>query len=104
LIPPRPFFYFIQARIGAYKPGLKMSGSGDVLRENGAVLLCDSFDRLSVTKQERIQSELRNLIRDFPRCQVFVFSRGASQPQLSLPVLSLKPLTSDQQRQIVEIF
>jgi hypothetical protein len=87
---------FIRQRIEPHHRGITEASLKDLLREKSAVLLCDGFDRLS-NEQKRITAELNNLLRDFPKLQLFVFSRSSIKPELSLPLLELKPLTPKQQ-------
>lgn len=93
---------FARQRIAAHHPGLSETMLRDLLREKGAILLCDAFDRLSITEHRKIEVDLKNLIRDFPLLQIFIFSRSVSKPALSLPVLVLEQLSYDQQREFVD--
>jgi len=87
---------FMRQRIEPHHRGITEASLKDLLREKGAVMLCDGFDRLS-NEQKRITAELNNLLRDFPKLQLFVFSRSSTKPKLSLPSLELKPFTPEQQ-------
>lgn len=93
---------FIRQRIAAHHPGFSEAILRELLREKGAILLCDAFDRLSSSEHRKIEVGLKNLIRDFPLLQIFVFSRASSKPALPLPSLVLEHLSYDQQREFVE--
>ncbi|TAK65289.1 hypothetical protein [Methylobacter sp.] len=95
---------FMRQRIAAHHPGITDARLIDLLRDKGAILLCDGFDRLSAQKQRKVETELKNLQRDFTLLQLFVFSRGAIIPDLPLSALELKPLTFEQQREFLETF
>lgn len=93
---------FCVARLDAHKPGTTLARLQEILRDAGLLLLIDAFDRLSVAKQEAYAAELRNLVRDYPKLQMFVFSRAGARPSIALPTLELRPLSSDEQFDLVE--
>ena len=97
-------FEFVRARLAAHHPGVGDAYLRGLLREKGAVLLCDGFDRLSAERQRNMEVELKALTRDYPSLQLFVFSREASKPILDLPVLIIRPLSAKQQTAFVEVF
>jgi hypothetical protein len=47
-----------------------------------------------------LDAELSTFVRDYPKAQVFVFSRQASKPSVALPLLELEALTDDQMRAV----
>lgn len=93
---------FIRQRIAAHHPGFSEAMLRELLREKGLILLCDAFDRLSSSAHRKIEVELKNLSRDFPLLQLFVFSRSVSKPALPLPILSLEQLSYEQQQEFVD--
>jgi hypothetical protein len=95
---------FMRQRLSAHCPGVSTASLERMLREKGAILICDGFDRLSPEAQRKTDTALRNLTRDFPLLQVFILSRGTSKPILSLPVLLLQALSTDQQHEFAQLF
>lgn len=95
---------FMKQRLASHHPGITDASLKDLLRDKGAILLCDGFDRLSAQRQRKVETELRNLKRDFTSLQLFVFSRGSIIPDLPLSALELKPFTFEQQQEFLEIF
>lgn len=95
---------FMQQRIVAHHLGVTEARLKDLIRNKGAILFCDGFERLSVDNQNKTEAVLNNLMRDFPKVQLFVFSRNSIKPNLMLPILELKPLTFDQQTEFVNLF
>jgi len=47
------------------------------------------FDRVGAAIRPRLQSELSNLLRNFPLVQLVLFSRESTLPDIDLPVLGL---------------
>jgi hypothetical protein len=39
-----------------------------LLRETGATILCNGFDRTTAAFQKKVSSEITNFIRDYARC------------------------------------
>jgi hypothetical protein len=91
---------FLHTRLSAHCPGVSVSTLKQILRDTGATLICDSFDRVSVAYRTTLTTELSTFIRDYPKVQLFVFSRQASRPRVDLPILELEALTDDQMRSI----
>lgn len=94
---------FCAARLDAHKPGTTVHRLHEIMRDAGLLLLVDAFDRLPAAMQEAFAAELRNLKRDFPKLQTFLFSRAGARPPIALPTLVLKPLTSVEQFDLVKI-
>lgn len=94
---------FCVSRLDAHKPGTTIHRLHEIMRDAGLLLLVDAFDRVPAATQEVVAAELRNLKRDFPKLQMFLFSRAGARPSLSLPTLELKSLTSDEQFDLVKI-
>jgi hypothetical protein len=88
---------FVTSRLAAHCPHVTEATMRQLLREEGLSLYCDGFDRLSAPSQQAIATELRNLQRDFPKVQLFVFSRLGASPNLALETITLSPLDDAQQ-------
>lgn len=97
-------FEFMRKRIKPHHSSITNVYLEDLIRDKGAILLCDGFDRLSAERQRKTETELKNLMRDFPMLQLFVFSRGSIKFELPLPVLELKPFTIEQQSELLKFF
>jgi len=91
---------FMRQRLAAHCPGVTSASFTRLLRDVGATAFCDGFDRTSTLFQKRVSAEFTNLLRDYPRLQLFVFSRVSITPAISLPLLSLEPLSDDQAREL----
>jgi hypothetical protein len=91
-------FTFAQERIEAHHPGFGARACRDWFRNSGAILICDSFDRLPGKRREAMARELRNIQRDFPKVQLFVFTRRSAKPQVALPLLRLQPLGAEDKK------
>ncbi|HET6375392.1 MAG TPA: type I restriction enzyme HsdR N-terminal domain-containing protein, partial [Methylocella sp.] len=89
---------FLYARLSAHCPGVSLAVLKQILRDTGPTLLCDGFDRVAAEARMALNAKLSAFIRDYPKAQVFVFSRRASKPHLNLPVLELEALTDGQMR------
>lgn len=94
---------FMQKRLSAHCPGVTTQSLMTMLRKEGATLLCDGFDRTTPSFQKRAAFELGELRRDYPLVQLFVFSRAAFKPSLSLPSLELLALTDGQVRELEDL-
>ena len=92
---------FLQARLSAHCPSVSPAALKQILRDRGATILCDGFDRVAASSRTKLNAELAAFIRDYPKAQIFVFSREASKPDVALPVLELTALT-DEQMQVME--
>lgn len=86
---------YMRQRIVSSCPAMTEASFRRWLHDEGAVLICDGFDRLA--ERGRIETELRTLRRDNPALQLFVFTRPGVQPALELPCLTLLSLAEDQQ-------
>ncbi len=91
---------FIQQRLTAHSPGETMGTLKQMLRVSGAIIICDAFDRVAAPSRTEVHSELSNLLRDFPRVQLVVFSRESVQPELALPLFDLTPLSDEELREL----
>jgi hypothetical protein len=94
---------FVQERLTAHGPGITAAVFTKLLRESGATILCDGFDRVTATFQRKVGTEINNLIRDYPLTQPFVFSREAAKPRVSLPFFVLAPLSDDEKRELEKV-
>jgi hypothetical protein len=50
-----------------------------------------------------VTTEFASLLRDYPRAQLFIFSRAALKPNVPLPSLELEPLSDEQIRQLEKV-
>lgn len=88
---------FMLQRLSAHCPGTTMASLTTILREEGATILCDGFDRTTLPFQRKVAVELGHILRDYPSVQLFVFSRAAFKPALPLlPLLVLRALSEEQ--------
>jgi hypothetical protein len=94
---------FMCERLSAHCPGVTQASLLTMLREVGATILCDGFDRTSGSFQNKVSAELVNLLRDYPRVQLFIFSRAAVKSAISLPLLALQPLSDEQVRELEKV-
>jgi hypothetical protein len=90
---------FMQRRLAPHCPGMTPAALEQLLREAGVTILCDGFDRTSAPFQKKLVTEFANLTRDYPRVQLFVFSREAVKPNIALPIFALEPLSDEQMRE-----
>lgn len=88
---------YVHARIHAHCPAVGDALLEQLMREHGLILFCDGFDRLVLEQARATEAALREMARDYPRCQIFIFTRSGALPDLSIPELSLQPLNRDEQ-------
>ena len=98
-----PFAAFLHKRLAAHHPGVTAPSFQMMLREFGATIFCDSFDQATPAFQKAVVTEFVDLLRDYPRVQLFIFSRAALKPNVPLPLLTLEPLSDDQVRELEKI-
>jgi len=89
---------FIQQRLSAHNPGVTPAFFLTIVREIGVTVCCDAFDRTTVGFQKKLTTEFASLLRDYPRAQLFIFSRTALN--VRLPSLELEALSSEQVREL----
>lgn len=87
------FIDFVQTRIVAHLPQMTAAGIHDIARSHGLLLVCDGYDRLEPATRLILEVQMRQIVRDFPKSKLFVFSRGSVMPKLSLPHVQLKSLS-----------
>lgn len=96
---------FLCTRVAAHCPQVSLSAFRDCLREDGIVLLADGFDRVPAEHQSVTESALITFRRDFPKTQLFLFTRAISRPErLALSSVELLELNGDEQHALVERF
>lgn len=96
---------FLCARVAVHCPQVSPSAFRDRLRDDGIVLLGDGFDRIPTEHRPAVEGALVTFWRDFPKTQLFLFTRAISRPErLALPSLELLKLNDDEQRDLVERF
>ena len=98
-----PIVEFMQRRFSAHCPGVTVDALRRLLRETGATVLCDGFDRATLDFRRKLNAELTNLLRDYPRVQLFVFSRDAARPSLGLPLFELEQLSDEQMYELERV-
>jgi hypothetical protein len=89
---------FMHQRLSAHHPGVTIATLGAILRGVGATIVGDGFDRTSAAFQKRMSTEFSSLLRDYPRVQLFIFSRAVCMPNVALPRLELEPLSDAEVR------
>lgn len=89
---------FALQRIVAHQPSVTHAGLENIARSHGLMLVCDGFERVEPSARSTVESHLRQLRRDFPKSQLFVFSRGAVAPALAVPHVRLKALSSEERQ------
>ncbi len=94
---------FMHQRLSAHCPGVTLAFVATTLRDVGATVLCDGFDRTTAPFRTKLITEFTNLARDYPRLQLFIFSRAALKPGISLPSLDLEPLSDEQVREFEQL-
>ena len=60
---------FMLQRLSAHCPGTTMASLTTILREEGATILCDGFDRTTLPFQRKVAVELGHILRDYPSVQ-----------------------------------
>lgn len=93
---------FVLQRLVVHKPGLTTNAVLQHINKHGLALVLDSFDRLSTDRRDELAKELRNLLRDYPKLQIFLLSRRGVLPSLGRPVVQLDELSDEQQRTLVD--
>jgi hypothetical protein len=92
------FIDYVHDRIIAHIPQSTVSALTDVARCYGLLLICDGYDRLEPTARFSLDSQLRQIVRDYPKSKLFLFSRGVVAPHLSLPRLRLESLNLEERK------
>lgn len=93
---------YVHARIHAHCPAVGEALLYELARERGLALFCDGFDRLIHEQARTIEAALREVVRDYPHSQIFIFTRPGALPDLPMPELSLRPLSRDEQQALLE--
>lgn len=91
---------FMQQRLSAHCPAATPASFARMLRDIGATILCDGFDRTTPAFQRKIAAELGHILRDYPSVQIFVLGRRSIKSDLALPVLTLLLLSDEQMREL----
>lgn len=99
------FEEFLLARLTAHCPQISEYSFKDILRDDGIILLADGFDRIPNERRSQIESALVTLRRDYPKLQLFLFTRPSSRPErIALPSLEIMELNNEEQYDFVERF
>lgn len=67
---------FLCSRVAVHCPKVSSSAFRDRLRDDGIVLLGDGFDRVPAEHRADVEGALVTFRRDFPKTQLFLFSRA----------------------------
>jgi len=92
------------SRMAAHCPGVTPAVFQDICRNAGLLLICDTFDRLSVASRAKIVAELEAISRDHPKSTLIVLSRPSAIPALQLASYELLPLSNDEIRLFGDAF
>lgn len=91
---------FMRRRLAAHCPAVTEQAFTQILRRDGAVVICDGLDRTLYDFRKQVTSELAQALRDYSDFQLFVLSRIDMQPVLPLPVLELQELDAQDIRKV----
>ncbi|MEW9614627.1 NACHT domain-containing protein [Shinella sp. S4-D37] len=83
------FEAYLVNRVAPHVPGYTLASLRDEAKTNGVLIIADAFDRVSNSARQSIASELRNLVRDFPKSRLLVLSRPNCVPDIELPTYRL---------------
>jgi hypothetical protein len=64
---------FLHERLSAHCPSVSLAALNQILRDTGATLLCDGFDRVAVASRTALDTKLSTFIRDYSKAQVLCF-------------------------------
>ena len=90
-------------RLSAHCPQISESGLRHLFRHEGGVLICDGFDRLIQSERDNFLAQLKNLWRDHPKLQLFVFSRTSMRPEIGLPIFELREYSDEEQLEYAKL-
>ncbi|MGB3317695.1 MAG: type I restriction enzyme HsdR N-terminal domain-containing protein [Sphingopyxis granuli] len=93
---------FAHERVRAHAPAATREAFLTALRDQGAVFLCDAFDRALSSRRAAIEADLRNLRRDYPKVELLVFDRSPVGERLGLPNWELLKLDYQQQVELTD--
>lgn len=94
---------FMHRRLSPHCPGMSLAALEQLMRDEGVILVCDGFDRVSPVHQNRKVAEFSNLLRDYPLLQLFVLSREGVRPRIELPLLLFEELSFEQMRELEKL-
>jgi hypothetical protein len=89
------FAAYLVGRIAPHVPGYTIASLKDEARTNGVLVVADAFDRVPNSARQNISSELRNLVRDFPKSRLLVLTRPNCVPDIDLPTYRLNGFDED---------
>lgn len=99
------FRRFLLERIAAHCPHMTDAAFQDLLRKEGVILLCDGFERVPPASRSTLARALANFRRDFPKCQLFLFTRPSTLPErLGLTSLEMCDLNREEQDALIRKF
>ncbi|MDX8357753.1 NACHT domain-containing protein [Sphingopyxis terrae] len=93
---------FARERVKAHAPAVTKEAFLTALRDQGAVFLCDAFDRVASSRRAVIEADLRNLRRDYPKVELLVVDRSPVGERLGLPNWELLKLDYQQQVELTD--
>jgi len=92
---------FFFCRVKALQPEVTLASLKRSIQDCGAVIVCDGLEYVSQDSLPKVESRLRLFRRDFPKGQLFVFSRATVPSSFDLPSLTLERLNADERRVLV---
>ncbi len=84
------FEAYLVNRVVPHVQGYSSASFREEARTNGVLIVADAFDRVPKSARQSIVSELRNLVRDFPKTRLLVLSRPNCLPDIELPTYRLR--------------
>ncbi|UWE16425.1 type I restriction enzyme HsdR N-terminal domain-containing protein [Herbaspirillum huttiense] len=96
----KSLFEFALDRVVAHCNGLTRSMFIEIVQRRGIVIFCDAFDRVDEKHRLHLEATFKLVLRDYPLCRLFIFSRPSAIPRIGLPIFDLLPLNFDEQREI----
>ncbi|WHO74876.1 type I restriction enzyme HsdR N-terminal domain-containing protein [Rhizobium sp. BT03] len=81
---------YLVGRVSAHVPGYNLSAFKDEAKTNGVLIVADAFDRVSSLERPKLTTQLRNILRDFPKSRILVLSRPNLLPDIALSTFSLR--------------
>ncbi|MBL4877082.1 MAG: type I restriction enzyme HsdR N-terminal domain-containing protein, partial [Cohaesibacteraceae bacterium] len=92
---------FAHHRVQAHCPQITKAKFEDMLRQNGAIYILDGMERVHSNRRSILAAQISNVLRDFPKISVFVFSRPSCAVEIALSTLELQEFSHDQRIEFV---
>lgn len=93
---------YASTRIQAHCPQITNAKFDDILRDNGAVIICDGLERVQASCRARVVAEIAAIRRDKPKVDLFIFSRRSSVDDVCLPILEIEELNYEQRHEFAK--